>query len=212
VSVIDELSCSLGIKSEQPNQELAAKLTASKNRAGIKEVAQNLWNSDKKIANGCIKVLYEIGERSPELIVDYSDDFFSCLQDKNNRLVWGGMTALSTIAVLIADEIAGRIDLIKKTIGNGSVITVDRGVLSLSKAAAVSKKNHMIFFAYLLEVLAGCRPNSVAQYSESTSLALTKGCFNDWKKVVDRRKNDLNASAKKRVEKLIRKMEKQFME
>ncbi len=45
-----------------------------------------------------MKVLYEIGYLTPELIADYADDFLKLLRSKNNRMVWGGMIALATIA------------------------------------------------------------------------------------------------------------------
>jgi hypothetical protein len=50
-------------------------LAAKKNKAGIKEIAENLWNKDKNIQADCIKVLYEVGVIEPDLIADYAEDF-----------------------------------------------------------------------------------------------------------------------------------------
>ena len=91
-------SSSLGRRDEVPNQELARDLATKKDKAGIREIAENLWNKDKNIQADCIKVLYEIGYLEPKLIADYAEDFVKLLKSKNNRLVWGGMTALAEVA------------------------------------------------------------------------------------------------------------------
>ena len=58
--------------------------------------------------------------------------FVKLLKSRNNRLVWGGMTALSTIAGLKAKEIFEQIDVIKQAIEDGSVITADAGIKTIS--------------------------------------------------------------------------------
>src|SRR5512147_2818588 len=98
MSVLDKLAHSLGRRDEVPNQELARDLAARKDKAGIHEIAENLWNKDRNIQADCIKVLYEVGYMEPKLIADYAEDFAKLLRSKNNRLVWGGMTALAAVA------------------------------------------------------------------------------------------------------------------
>src|SRR6266545_6708403 len=98
MSVLNQLASSLGRRDETPNQELARDLAAKKDRKGIRELAENLWNKDKNIQADCIKVLYEVGAIEPKLIASYADDFVRCLRSRNNRLVWGGMTALTEVA------------------------------------------------------------------------------------------------------------------
>ena len=95
MSALNRLASSLGRRDEVPNQELARDLAARKDKAGIREIAENLWNKDKNIQADCIKVLYEVGYLEPKLIADYAEDFVKLLRSKNNRLVWGGMTALA---------------------------------------------------------------------------------------------------------------------
>jgi len=81
-------------------QELAKALVSAKDRAGIQEIAENLWNANSRIQSDCIKVLYEIGYLDATLIVDYVEDFIKLLGNRQNRLVWGGMMALSIIAAI----------------------------------------------------------------------------------------------------------------
>src|SRR2546422_884291 len=98
MSALEKIASMQGRRDEVPNQELAKELAAKADRKGIKEIADNLWNKDKNIQADCIKVLYEIGYLKPELIGGYVSDFVKLLSSKNNRLVWGAMTALTTVA------------------------------------------------------------------------------------------------------------------
>lgn len=204
MSVLDQLSCHQGTKSEIPNQELAAALAKDRNIEGIREIADNLWHKDKKVGNCCIKVLYEIGEKDPELIEPYAQQFFNCLSDKNNRLVWGGMTALSTLAFQIPQQIVDRLAEIEKAIRKGSVITVDRGVLTLARAASVSGRYQKMLMPKLLDLLKTCRPNSVAQYAESISIAVDEKNTEKFCRIVEERKPDVSKAAGKRLEKLLK--------
>src|ERR1041385_1990762 len=104
-SIIERLASSLGKRDEKPNQELAASLVKSKDKKAIKELVEHLSDKDKNIQSDCIKVLYEIGEQKPELIADYDKEFLALLDSKNNRLVWGAMTAIDCIAAISPDSI-----------------------------------------------------------------------------------------------------------
>src|SRR5262245_35715485 len=97
--VIDKLAISLNRRDEVPNQELAQKIVAIGDQSAVKELIDNLASKNKGIQHDCIKVLYEIGERKPDLIATYHKEFGSLLESKDNRLVWGAMTALHMIAL-----------------------------------------------------------------------------------------------------------------
>src|SRR5512143_470891 len=115
-------------RDEVPNQELAHELASRQDLDDICEIAENLWNKNKGIQADCIKVLYEIGYIDPRLIADYAEDFVKLLHSRNNRLVWGGMIALGTVAQLRPQVVIGHLDEIKEAMERGSVITVDNGV------------------------------------------------------------------------------------
>ena len=103
--MLEKLAFSMGRKDEETNIALAKELADTKNKKGIKIIVDGLNNPKEQIANDCIKVLYEIAETSPELVAEYAGVFIPLLESKNNRLVWGSMTALSKIAHLSAEEI-----------------------------------------------------------------------------------------------------------
>lgn len=207
MSVLGKLASRRGVKSDVPNQKLARELALNNDTDGIKEIAENLWYNDKAVQSDCIKVLYEIGYINAELIAEYVDDFIKLLDSKNNRLVWGGMIALSTIADIRAREIFDSSDIIRKTIEEGSVITVDAGIKTLSGVAASEEHYNKTLFPYLVNILRNCRPKSVAQYAESIFYAVTDENRMQYIKVLNERKDILNPSQLKRVEKLLKKVQ-----
>jgi len=203
MSVIDKLAHSLGRRDEVPNQELARDLVAKKDKKGIHEIAENLWNKDKNIQADCIKVLYEVGVLEPKLIADYAEDFVKLLKSRNNRLVWGGMTALAEVAKANPDAVFKHLDSIKKAKETGSVITVDNAISTLAYTAANKKYNEAIF-PYLLKHLSSCRPKEVPQHSEKTMPAVNASNKNEFIKVLEKRMEDLAGSGLARVKKLVK--------
>ena len=204
MSIIAKLAHSLGRRDEVPNQELARDLAAKKDKKGIREIAENLWNKDKNIQADCIKVLYEVGYVEPKLIAEYTEDFVKCLKSKNNRLVWGGMTALAEVAKADPDAIFKNLDAIKKAKETGSVITVDSAISTLAWTAAGNKKYNEIIFPYLLKHLSGCRPKEVPQHSEKTMPAVNASNKADFIKVLEKRMEDLSDGGLARVKKVIK--------
>lgn len=191
-------------RDEVPNQELARDLTAQKDAAGIREIAENLWSKDKNVRADCIKVLYEIGSLDPALVADYAEDFLKLLKSGNNRLVWGGMTALGAIAELRGDFIHAHLGEIQKAMGLGSVITVDNGILALARAASQNAACNRDVFPYLLQHLQTCRPKDVAQHTEKSLVAVNAANKTEFIAVLEKRLEDLSGSGLARVKKVIK--------
>jgi hypothetical protein len=204
MSVLNRLASSLGRRDEIPNQELARDLAARKDINGIQEIAENLWNKDRKIQADCIKVLYEIGSIEPRLITDYTQDFVKLLRSKNNRLVWGGMTALGEVAKANSDAVFKYLDEIKKAKETGSVITVDNAISTLAYTAAATDEYNKAIFPYLLKHLSSCRPKEVPQHAEKTLPAVNSSNKADLIKVLEKRMEDLSGSGLARVKKVIK--------
>ena len=203
MSVLNRLASSLGRRDEVPNQELAQDLAARQDKAGIREVAENLWTKDRHIQADCIKVLYEVGYLDPALIAAYTEDFARLLRSKNNRLVWGGMTALAEVAKTDPDAIYHHLDVIKKAKETGSVITVDHAISALAHTAIKAEYNELIF-PYLVKHLSGCRPKELPQHAEKTLPAVNTSNKADFIKVLEMRLEDLSGSGRARVKKVIK--------
>jgi hypothetical protein len=204
---LERLAHSKGRRDEVPNQELARDLAAKKDRAGIREIAANLSNPDKDIQADCVKVLYEVGYIAPALIADYAEDFLKLLHSRNNRLVWGGMIALGTVASLKADLVFAHRAEIEKVMDEGSVITMDNGVLALARAAAKNEKYNKAIFPYLLNHLKTCRLKEVPQHAEKTLPAVNATNRTQFAAVVTKRMKDLSGSAVTRLTKVLREAE-----
>jgi len=204
MSVLNRLAHSLGRRDEVPNQELARDLAARRDKAGIREIAENLWNKDKNIQADCIKVLYEVGYIEPKLIADYAEDFAKLLKSRNNRLVWGGMTALAEVAKSNPDVVFENLDAIRKAKETGSVITVDNAISTLAFTASANDKYNKAIFPYLLKHLASCRPKEAPQHSEKILPAVNSSNKSDFIKVLEKRMEDLSGGGLTRVKKVIK--------
>lgn len=85
MKMIEKIAYHLGRNDEQPNIALAEQLSETEDRAGIAEIVDGLHNKSKQISGDCIKVLYEIAQRKPELVSVYGADFIGLLKSGNNR-------------------------------------------------------------------------------------------------------------------------------
>ena len=206
MSVIDRLSSSLGRRGDAANKELAAELAQTQNRDEIAELVANLSNKDRRIQSDCVKTLYELGYIDPGLIAPYVDDFFPLLRSRNNRLVWGGMIALSTIATLQPDCIYDRIDDVLEAIDRGSVITVDAGISVLVHLAAANPDYEERMVPILLAHLRTCRPKEVAHHAERAAVAVNTRNRNEFIQVLEGRLEDLSETQQTRLRRLLRKL------
>ena len=204
MSVLDRLAHSLGRRDEVPNQELARDLAAKKDGEEIHVIVENLWGKDKNIQADCIKVLYEVGYIEPALIAEYAEDFVKLLRSKNNRLVWGGMTALAEVAKANPEAVFKHLDEIKKAKEMGSVITVDNAISTLAFTAADNQKYNETIFPYLLKHLSSCRPKEVPQHAEKTLPAVKPLNKTEFIKVLENRMKDLSGSGLARLKKVIK--------
>ena len=204
MSVLNRLAHSLGRRDEVPNQELARELATKKDKKAIREIAENLLNKDKKIQADCLNVLYEVGYIEPKLIADYTEGFVKLLRSKNNRLVWGGMTALAEVAKANPDAVFKNLDVIQKAKETGSVITVDNAISTLAYTAGANDQYNKVIFPYLLKHLSSCRPKEVPQHSEKTWPAVNAGNKSEFIKVLEKRMEDLSGSGLARVKKVIK--------
>ena len=208
MSALNRIAHFQGRRDEVPNQELARELASGKDRAGIREIAENLWNKDKNIQADCIKVLYEIGSICSVLMNNACENYLKLLKNRNNRLVWGGMIALGTVAGLKAGIIFAHLAEIQKAMDEGSVITVDNGVQALARAASKDGKYNRVIFPYLLDDLKICRPKDIAQHSEKSLPAVNASNKKRFIAVLERRVEDLSGAGLSRVKKVIKAAEK----
>ena len=202
--MLERLACNLGRSDEKPNIELAEYLCLHNDTGGIKEVIDGFKGKDKAVANDCIKVLYEIGERKPELISDYACDFITYLHSKNNRLAWGSMTALAKVAEYASEPVFENLSLIISAYERGSVITVDNSISVFAKLCKTNERYAETVLPIILEHLQKCRPKEVSQHAERASICFNSKNANGFIEVLEKRVSHLTASQQKRINKLLK--------
>ncbi len=208
MSIVSQLAFSLGRRDEVPNQELAINICKTKDSKAVAELVENLSQPKKDIRHDCIKVLYEIGKRNPELIAAYDKEFLQLLEDKNNRMVWGAMTALDCITSINPKGIYQKLSEILDVADKGTVITKDHAMSILTKLAA-HKEYAENALALLLDYFKTSLTNQLPKYAEDALPVITTKYKHDFVKVLDSRLGDIEKDTKrKRVEKVIQKLQK----
>ncbi|MFN8395054.1 MAG: HEAT repeat domain-containing protein [Bacteroidia bacterium] len=206
MNVIDHLATSLGRRDEVPNQELAIALAASGDTQAVNDLAALLKHKDKNIRHDAIKTLYELGERNPAMIAPYAAEFVTLLHDKNNRMVWGAMTAISTIAALNPGPVHAALPAIIATADAGTVITNDRCVITLAGLCQHAQYADEAF-TLLLERILKSPVNQLPQYAEKAQPVAPAAHKPRLKAILEQRLGELTTDAKrKRVEKVLRKL------
>jgi hypothetical protein len=186
MSVLNKIAYFQDRRDELPNQAVARELAQTQNTADIREIVDNLGNQEPNIQSDCLKVLYELGYLAPGLISEYVEEFLELLRHRNNRMVWGGMIALSTIAGLQADKIFPHVDEIIKTMEAGSVITNDAGIKALIEVARRKDEYRLRIMPYLLERLANSRAVDVPRYAENMLVAIGTDDQAEFIKILDK--------------------------
>ena len=204
--MLEKLAYSLGRNDEEPNIELAKELSKTKNKKGIKEIVEGLSNPKEQLANDCIKVLYEIAGITPDLVSEYAGDFIQLLKSRNNRLVWGSMTALSKIVSLNAEEVFKNLDIIVKAYEKGSQITIDNSISVFAELVKADKKYEKKVLPIVIEHLEKCRPKDVGQHSERAFVCVNKNNSQIFKAALLKRYGSLTEAQKKRLDKLLKKI------
>ena len=204
MTAISLLASSQDMKSNKANIALAKELSVSLDAIQIKELVDNLTNSDKNIQSDCIKTLYEVGYLKPELIADYTADFINLLTNRNNRLVWGAMIALATITDLRHNEIYASLEKIMKAIEKGSVITIDNGIEILAR---LNKHKQYVNRTepLLIDQLWKCPIKQLPLYVEKALISINEMNGEIYQTIIKKRKPECkNDSQATRLERLLK--------
>ena len=191
-----------------PNLDLARDLAAREDKAGIREIAQNMWSENKNIHSDCVHVMYEIGIIEPKFIEPYGEDFIKLLKSKYKDMVSGAMTALAEIAKVNPELIFKHLDAIKKAGEAEEDTAIDTSISTLAHTAAANEGYNKAILPYLLEHLSTCRPKETPQHAERTLPAINASNKDEFVKVLKKRQKNLDSAAFTRLGRIIRLAEK----
>ena len=191
-----------------PNLDLARDLVARDDKAGIQEIAKNMWNENKNIHGDCMNVMYEIAIIDPSIATQYADDFIKFLKSKYSNMVQGAIIALAEIAKVKPEFTFRHLDDIKKIKETGSDITVDKAVSALAYTSAGSEEYSKTIFPYLLSHLSTCYFKEVSEHAERIVPAVNQDNKHEFIKSLEKRSDSLSGSDFTRLNKIIRIAEK----
>lgn len=203
---INQISYHLGRKDEVPNQDLAKQLANEENIQGIAEIAGYLSDKNKSIASDCLKVMYEIGYIKPSLLIPYTDELIEFIHSKNNRMVWGAMIGLSSLAKVIPERIFKEKTLILEKIETGTVITNVWGVYTIINLANHGYYDELRQTLFMLQE--ECRNVDFAKRAESMQDVIDVSDIGEYITLLEARANELSKAANKRLQKVIKSLRK----
>jgi hypothetical protein len=204
MSIIELLASSQGSRSSDANINLAIEIASSGNADATAELVELLRHSNKNIQSDSIKTLYETGFRNPQLLASHAEAFLALLSNKNNRLVWGAMAALTTIASIKHKTLFESLEKIMEAVNKGSVITVDCGVEILAKLNPF-EAYHNTIDPLLMDQLSKCPIKQLPSYAGKALEHIGAHSKEGYLNIISNRMDECeNPSQKKRLEKLLR--------
>ena len=206
MSALQEIAYYQNQRDEVPNQMLAKRLAEEEDIAGIAEIVENLQHKNKSVASDCLKVLYELGYIRPDLIARYVDEFLSLLKSKNNRMVWGAMIALATIATYKPHEIAAQYELLKTIMEKGTVITVVWGARLIGNLVGAAPEYEEMVMPYITNLLNTCIPRDVATHAEGLLPMINEKNEEIFRQIFESRMEDMSAAQARRMRSVIKKI------
>ena len=207
MSVRDKLASALDRRDEEPNIALARELAQSRDKSEIAALSELLTTGTKPERHDAIKVLYELGERAPELISPHLEVFLALLTTRDNRMLWGALSAIDTLGATCPDKLMPQLDRILDAADRSSVIAKDK-TMHLLATLNGHKKFSPIIEPVLFERLKHAAVNQFPMYAEFAATTVSANSRSELMAIIKDRSATISYPAKKaRLEKLLWKMQ-----
>lgn len=198
------LATALERNDEQPNIALAEALARSGNRADIAELAGLLTTGTKPVRHDAIKAFYELGERRPDLISPYLDRLIGLLATKDNRMLWGAMSALAALAPGQAEKLMPHLNQVLDAADRSSVIAKDK-CMTILAALNSNARFTGIVTPVILNRLRHAAVNQTPMYAELAASTIAPADIPAFREVIEQRLAAMSFPAKrKRLEKVLK--------
>jgi hypothetical protein len=210
LSMEAQLASSLGQRDEVPNIKLAEKIARQGSPEQVKELMSLLEHKKPGVRSDAIKVVYELTDRRPDLMVGKVKDFIRLLDHKDNRLRWGAMSALSAMSKFKPELLASHLVRIVDAMEEGTVITRDHGIYILSEVAG-TKKHHAAAMELMLEQIEKAPVNQFPMYAEKFMEVISQPYVKRFKQILSARTDVKEIPSKaKRIQKVQRGLQERF--
>ncbi|UZR96981.1 hypothetical protein [Chondrinema litorale] len=206
-SIINQLASVQGRRDEEPNLVLAKQIAKEKKAIELKTLVEFIKKTkDTKIQSDCIKVIFEVGELEPSMLVAYQEYFIDLLTHKNNRLQWGSMAAILCISKTNPDLVFKDLPKLVAVAESGSVITRDNLVYILLELASKEMYREEMLIL-LAEIMLTCPTNQLPMYAEKAFPLINNSYKDRFAKLFESRLIEFEQeSKKKRLQKIISKL------
>lgn len=205
LNVETRLAGTLGRRDEIPNIELAEDIAGSGNKEAVADLVAVLDRGKTSQRSDAIKVLYEIGDRNPELIATHVPAFLKHMTSANNRLVWGSLSALAAICRAEPGKIERHLGGILTAANGGSVIAKDQAMSILMTLAADTSHAGKIV-PMLIGRLASAALNQLPMYAERSLPVIPPEFRKSFSETLRQRLDEaMPQSKRKRIEAVLRK-------
>lgn len=121
----------LGRKDFGANVELAEEIAESEDAAALREVLASVESGKRREAQDAIHVAFAVGERAPGLLVPHMDELVDTLHERDNRLVWGAVYALSTLVGTVPERCFEALPHVLDAAARSTVIAKYRALMIL---------------------------------------------------------------------------------
>ncbi|MFN8063099.1 MAG: hypothetical protein U0Q12_28360 [Vicinamibacterales bacterium] len=159
------LAHALGRRDERPNVTLADDIASSMDSAATRELVALLGAAEPRERHDAIKVLYEIAERRPRLLLRHVDALLDASRSRDNRLVWGALTALAVVAAAAPARVGPHVAAVLDAAGRSSIIARDQAVRVLV-AVASTHRYRTPAVRGVLDLTRRATPNQIPLYCE----------------------------------------------
>ncbi|MFK7953287.1 MAG: hypothetical protein AB8B73_10615 [Ekhidna sp.] len=162
----NQLSYSLGLKTQEGNKALAKSIADSENASQVLELVQFIDSKpQKRLQMDAVLTLAYVSERNPEMMKRHIDFLLLKLCDPINRVVYGSMIALAHVAYLVVDQLFQDLSKVLDAMGVGTVVTKDHGFRILVTLYKREEYTDDLFYI-ILEQLVLAPANQLGQYTE----------------------------------------------
>lgn len=201
--IIAQLACASDRRDEQPNIDLAIKLAETGDKAEIDALFEIVQSGTAPQRADAIKAFYELSERRPEVVVHQLDALITLLNTKNNRILWGVMSALAPLAQIAPDQIIPHLNTILDAGDRGSVIAKDKLMMLLAHLNTDERFADQIT-PLIIQRLRYAAINQTPMYAEITAPTIRQQNWPQFAKTVSDRMADIPQPAKtKRLQKVL---------
>jgi hypothetical protein len=122
MSILDELSSSLGQKTQEANSKAALRCIQAP--ALLEEIAAGLGSKDAKVAGDCAEVMTKVAESSPALVVPHASLVFSKIEHRNGRVRWEAAHAFALVAEEVPELVEKGLSLLTRVLKEGDGVIV----------------------------------------------------------------------------------------